>query len=162
MRDPRLDIMTTIVSLLEPMSLPVYTTVPNNEANPFIFLGPMNLSQAINKSEFQIIGTIDVELYTGSNSWIGSLLPAYEWLQELKTLLQPNIDFVLPLTDNHMFIWRMNDDSGFTDITETEKLYVATVQYEFELNPDIITKLYYVVHNGVQVTHNGQKVIYHG
>ena len=145
MRDPRLDIMSTIVSLLEPMSLPVYTTVPNNEANPFIFLGNVNLSQAINKSEFQITGTIDVELYTGSNSWVGSLLPAYEWLQELKRLLQPNIDFVLPLTDNHMFIWRMNDDSGFTDITETEKLYVATVQYEFELNPNIITTLYNVI-----------------
>lgn len=134
MQDVRSDIIGAIYSLLEPHPLEVYNSTPANTKSPFIFIGRIDLdTQVQNKSNFELVGTVDVEVYTGDNAWTKSLAEPYQWLNEVKLRLQPTVAFVLPLTNQSMVRWKLDTDIDFYDISVTEKHYVATITYEFEV-----------------------------
>ena len=131
MIDPRKDIMTQLIANLTQIGLPVYNYVPSNEAKPFIFIGQVQLEQLPNKCDFRNGGTVDVILYTGSDGWVGSLEPAYDWINEIKTYLQPTVSYTL-LT--YMTFWKIFNDTGLETIDPVKRNYICTLQYSFEVD----------------------------
>ena len=157
MRDSRREILKQLIILLEPIGLPVYSVVPDNVPHPFIYIGSIQTQQTLNKQNFEILGTVEVELFTGTNEWSGSLDVPLGYLESIKMILQPSVNFVLPLGSSLWMVWwTLFNDTGLFTISSTEKIYSAVLQYEFEISDN--TK--FVIHNGIQGTHDNKNVIH--
>lgn len=160
MIDVRLPIQTELVTLLTPIGIPVYSFVPSNEPNPFIYIGDIETEQLIDKSTFRNIGTVNIELFTGTKQWTSSLEGPLSYLSQIKVLLQPTIKFRLDLRDDGlaMAYWRLYNDTGLFDYTIDQRNYTAIIQYEFEIT-QTNTDDYNVVHGIDNVVHNTNNVI---
>ena len=132
-KDPTKAILKALFETLEPVGLPVYSFVPNDTSNPYIFIGDIQLNE--NQTAcFIVSGTFTVELYTGSNSWVNSLDVPLTWAQDIKTALKQDKGSVLDVNPTHTMIYmRMDNDSGLQQYSNIERLFVDTIQYEFEL-----------------------------
>ena len=73
MKDTRHNILTAIYDLLDPLGLPVYSIIPDNEPEPFIYLAEIDTQELPGKDFFVYGGTVAVELYTGTQEYTGSL-----------------------------------------------------------------------------------------
>lgn len=133
MKDVRHSILYSLTNVLADVGLPVWSYVPNNTEEPYIFIGDIDTQQLGNKDEFRIGGTFSVELYTGSNEWKGSLETPLEWLYKIKQTLQPNVSSVLELnTIFDMTYLTLEFDSGIQQSTDTKRIYFAQMTYSFE------------------------------
>ena len=162
MIDSRKAIQEQLVLLLSPIGIPVYSFVPSNEPNPFIYIGDMENEQLIDKTNFRTMGTVNVELFTGTKQWKGSLEQPYEYLSQIKELLQPTIKFKLDLTASRlsMAYWRLFNDTGLFDYTIDQRNYTAIMQYEFEVTQLEEVFIYNVIFGLDNVVYNGDNVIY--
>lgn len=160
MQDPRLAMLTTLKFMLDPIGLPVYSVVPSNSAEPFIYIGEIETQQDVNKDHFQLSGTFNVELYTGSNAYTGSLTDPLTWLNQIKEIMQPNRSSVLDLGPQFIMQYLLLfNDTGLNQYSSDEKLYNAIVQYEFMMTNYTVT-VQNVIHNGVDVVFNGEQVVW--
>ena len=180
MKDIRAKIYEAITTRLSQMVVPVYSFVPSNEDSPFIFIELSSLEQIQNKSKFYQLGVVDVELFSGTNTYEGSIQTYVQYMNEIKVRLQPYRAFKLV---DDMTYWRVMNDGGIQQISDTERVYVGTVQYEFEyqqpytyydrvINDGGTVEAYecvigkengfvevdYVTHKNEIVTHNFEKV----
>ena len=130
MKDVRQTIYAAITALLEPMAIPSYSFVPSNEGTPFVFFELSALEQIENKSNFYQQGVLDVELFSGTNQSTASIQTYIDYMNEIKVRLQPYIAFK-PV--NEMTYWRVLNDAGLQQISETERVYVGSIQYEFQM-----------------------------
>ena len=134
MKDPRYQLIKKVRELLLPIGLPVFSMIPANNHNPFIFVGGVTTTQLQNKSRFRIGGILTVELYTGTNAWTGSIVEPLEWLDEMKIRLQLLTTSRPAITGNLRVVnWRLESDTGIQPISITEQLYTALIQYRFEV-----------------------------
>lgn len=134
MKDPKYKIYKELVGLLGTIDTPVYTVIPANSDKPFVYLGDIQLTEIQNKSQFFIEGFVSIELYSGSNGYVGSLKPLLDTLYQIKYYLQPNKGFVIDLTPQFsVSYWKLSSDSGLIQYSITERLHVATLQYTFKL-----------------------------
>ncbi len=133
MLDSRTEILKQLKVLLDPIGLPVYSVVPDNEPNPFIFIGGIESQQTQNKGLFETTGTAMIELYTGTREWIGSLDIPLGYLRAIKISLQPYRRFVLDLSGMSMVYWVLFNDTGLFTISTDKKYYNAVIQYEYEI-----------------------------
>lgn len=128
MQDIRANILGALSTALSPTGLGVYSFVPDNTSKPFIYIGEIELTQAPNKSNFYQEGTVMVTLYTGDAGWSGSLSQPLSWLNEIKVRLQYQVAHkLLP----QMTYWMLLNDTGLENISDTERQYIANLQYEF-------------------------------
>ena len=156
MIDSRKAIQEQLVLLLSPIGIPVYSFVPSNEPNPFIYIGDMENEQLIDKTNFRTMGTVSVELFTGTKQWTGS------YLSQIKELLQPTIKYRLDLRVSGlaMAYWRLFNDTGLFDYTIDQRNYTAIMQYEFEVTQLEEVFIYNVIFGLDNVAYNGDNVIY--
>ena len=161
MRDSRSEILKQLKGLLDTIGLPVYSVVPDNHPAPFIFIGGIELQQTLNKEQFQTIGTVNIELYTGSNEWLGSLDAPLSYLAAIKQAVQPSRKFVLDLTASGMSMvyWVLFNDTGLFSISSTQKFYNAVIQYEFEI---VENEYFNVVAGADNVVFGTENVIHYG
>ncbi len=133
-KDPTKSIFKSLYETLSGITgVTTYSFVPNNKENPYIFIGDIQLIE--NKvSCFILSGTLTVELFTGTNKHISSLSDALDIATDIKYRMKNDKGSILNLKPSHKMIYmRMVNDSGLENISETEKLYIDSIQYEFEL-----------------------------
>lgn len=133
-KDPTKTILKSLYSTLSVIQdINVYSFVPNNKENPYIFIGDIQLTE--NKTScFTISGTFTIELFTGTSGWTGSIEKPLDISSQIKSLMKPNKGSILDLLPDHKMIFmRMINDSGLQQISNIEKLYINSIQYEFEL-----------------------------
>jgi len=157
MKGIREALYNSIVTLLAPMDTPVYSYVPSNLGTSFIFIELTENTQLESKGCFYQGGILDIELYTGNSEWQGSILPMVRIVDQIKRLLQPYPAFK---PNAEMTDWRLLSDNGFQQLSDTERVYVASLQYEFEWMPEGSAELVY--HQGEQVTQTGINIIHYG
>ena len=134
MQELRKEIQRQLTQVLAPIGLDVLSFVPDDHAKPFIYIGDIETQQMPNKSQFELQGTYNVELFTGTQSWVGSLDLPLTYLSNMKLLLQPMGAYVLDLNAIGVGMVRQHlfNDTGLFSVSPTERLYSAILQYEFE------------------------------
>ncbi len=130
MFDNRYDILAALVTRLTPIGLPVYSVVPQDMSQPYIYIGDLFFEELPDKDGFLLGGMLTVELLTGSNEWLGSIEQPLKWYNDIKLALKPYKKFVLI---DKMIYMRMDLDTGLEQLTPTDRIYAATLQYEFQL-----------------------------
>ncbi len=130
MYDNRYNILAALVTRLTPIGLPVYSVVPQDMSQPYIYIGDLFFEEMPYKDGFLLGGTLTVELLTGSNEWLGSIEQPLKWYNDIKLALKPYKKFVLI---DKMIYMRMDLDTGLEQLTPTDRIYAATLQYEFQL-----------------------------
>ncbi len=134
MKDPRYNIYEELVNTLSVVGTPAYTVIPSNSDKPFIYLGDIQFSEIQDKSGFLTEGFASIELYSGSNEWVGSIEPLLNTLFEIKYYLQPYKGSVIDLKPEFdMVYWKLSSDTGLIQYSTTERLHVATLQYTFKI-----------------------------
>jgi len=148
-KDPTTKIIKALYQTLSGITeAATYSFVPNNKKNHYIFIGDVQLIEK-QVSCFVVAGSFTVELYTGTNGWTGSLTTPFDIAATIKSKIKPNNNSILDLSPSHTMIFmRMINDSGLQQISDTEKLYINTIQYEFELqqNPGYTERV--IANNG--------------
>lgn len=140
MKDPRNRLLRQLVSRLTPVGLPIFSTVDLNSANPYIYIGDIQLSEVDNKTTWMQSGTFTVELFTGTSAWTGSLLEPISWIFDIKNALQTIKTDVLELDPTHQMIYmKLQNDSGLQNYSSSQKMYIGSLIYEFQ----IIELVYY-------------------
>lgn len=160
MKDIREPILEQLVIRLKPIGLPVKSFVPNNHKTPYFYIGDIVTYETENKESFQIAGIFTVELWSGTNEWKGSLKQPLKWLDEAKVRVQPTTRTRLDVSPYwNMHSQRLDNDQGLQQFGQTQRNWVAQVQYEFRAMQvlDAIDE-YNVIHAGDNVTHNGSNV----
>ncbi len=160
MRDPRFVILEQLNSKLSTLLIPVYSVIPDDTPTPFVYIGDIQLSEIQNKTHFQLGGFATIEVYSGTNAWVGSIAPLLTSLDNIKVALRPNKNSVLDLSPKfNMSYWKLQSDTGLIQYSTTERLFVATLQFSFEITDlGVVTPTEDVVHYGVPVTHQGEQV----
>lgn len=162
MRDPRFRILEQLTARLSGLDTDVYSVLPANTATPFIYIGEVQLGEVENKSKFTLEGFVTVELYGGSQEWVGSIAPLLTELDNIKVALQTDKSDTLDLTPLFdMIYWKLSSDSGLLQYDTTDRLYVATLQYTFKVvDLGVAPESNGVVHFGVPVEHDTEPVIH--
>ncbi len=130
MQDNRFDILSALVEVLKPIGLQVYSYVPNDMTKPYIYIGDIFFEELPNKDAFRLLGYVTIELITGSNEWLGSLKQPMEWYNDIKMAIKPRKTTVL--IENMVYL-RLDLDSGVQQFSESQRVYSATLQYEFQI-----------------------------
>lgn len=162
MKDIREPILRQLKLRLDPIGLPVKSFVPNNHKTPYIYIGGINTFQVQNKEAFELQGLITVELWSGTNEWKGSLKQPLKWLDEIKVRLQPTTRTRLDISPYFkMSYLRLENDLGIQQYGQTQRNWVATIEYDFEAMQilDAIEEEG-VVHQTVPVEYNGEPVVH--
>ncbi|RLA66085.1 MAG: hypothetical protein DRQ78_04720 [Epsilonproteobacteria bacterium] len=134
LKDIRRILSVRLYEMLSTMDIPVYNVLPTDVDNPFIYVGVIVTTDYANKCEFIIEGTVDIEMHTGANGWNGSMEQLYEYLFEMKALLQYEKGSVITLGTSHeMNLWKIVADTGITVYDPINRLMSSTVTYEFKI-----------------------------
>jgi len=140
LKDIRRILSNRLYDMLSVVDISTYNVLPENVDNPFIYIGVINTNDYPNKCDFIIDGTVDIEVHTGSNGWNGSMEQLYEYLAEVKSILQPSKGYVIDLGTSHdMILWKMQTDTGLVVYDPINRLMSCTMTYEF----DIVQKIGY-------------------
>ena len=133
MIDIRKSILKALYSLLSTQSIPVYSLVPDNVGQPFIYIGEVISETYPVKCNFHRNGNVNVELYYELNEADGSLDTMLDKLQEIKTILLPNPRFVLDLTASGLAMssWELDYEEGPYVYTDDRRLLTASMQLGF-------------------------------
>lgn len=163
MRDPRRELLTELVTVLTPIGLPVYSFVPDQTEEPYIFIGEvLQEENNVNKDDFNTINIFSVELYTGTNEWTDSLLIPLGWINDIKIALQPYKGYVMDIGPIFNMVYlRLENDQGLTQGDAVKKIYYCFMQYECEIQ-QLYNEVVYenVIHNGENVIFEGENVVY--
>ena len=162
MRDPRFVILEQVTDILKSLDSKVYSVIPDDTSGMFVYIGDIQLAEIQNKTAFTLEGFVSVELYSGTNEWVGSKAPLYTELDNIKSLLQPVKGFVLDLSPKFaMAYWKIISDVGLIQYSTTAKVFTATIQYGFSIKDlGVPNQSDVVVHYGVPVVDNGEQVIH--
>ncbi len=134
LKDIRLPLSKTLYEMLTPIGIPVYNVLPTNVDEPFIYVGAIVTTDHPNKCEFITDGTVDIEMHTGSNGWNGSMEQLYEYLYEIKAVLQFEKSNVIDVgTEHKMILWMLESDSGITVYDSVNRLMSSTITYAFSI-----------------------------
>ena len=140
MKDPKFKILEQLKTLLDPIGLPVFSVIPDNEPDPFIYIGDIEAEETPNKSRFNNMGSVAIELYSGSEKWTDSIAPLLVYVNAIKQAIAPTKTFVLDLSPDFQCVtWRMQYDSGLTEYSTTERLFIDRIQMEFNIIDNLIT-----------------------
>ncbi len=141
MVDNRTEILNALVTALTPVGLDIYSFVPNDMTKPYIYIGDLFFEELQNKDAARLRGIVTIELVTGTNAWIGSFIKPLEWYNSIKYYIKPFK--TATLLDNMVYL-RLSSDTGLEQINEKERVFVGTLQYEFEIQqePSIIEAYY--------------------
>lgn len=140
MKDPKGKILTALTTLLTPVGLPVYSVIPDNTDSPFIYIGDIELNEIPNKSEFTNNGSVAIELYSGSSKWTDTIAPLLIYVNDIKMAIKPTKSYVLDLEPDFSCVtWFMQYDSGLTEYSTTERLFIDRIQMEFNIIDNLIT-----------------------
>ena len=133
MIDIRKPILKALYSLLSTQSTPVYSLVPDNVGQPFIYIGEVISETYDVKCNFHRNGNVNVELFYELNEADGSLDTMLDKLQEIKTILLPTPGFVLDLSTNGLAMssWELDYEEGPYSYTDDRRLLTATMQFGF-------------------------------
>ena len=138
LKDIRRKLSVSLYNLLSTIDISVYNVLPENVDNPFIYIGAITSTDFSNKCEFITEGTVEIEMHTGANGWSGSTEQLYEYISEIKAILQSEKGAIIDLAPTHkMVLWRLQSDSGLVVYDPINRLMSATIIYEFSANQKI-------------------------
>ena len=136
MIDLRYEMMKALKTRLDfvDASLEVFSDIPDDYPNPFIYLGNIQYEEIQNKDNFLYRGIVTVELYTGTSKWIGSIKEPIDWLNTINYRMKTSKTDFPTIPYFRLGMWKLSSNTGLQRISTTEKLYVGTIQYSFEAN----------------------------
>ncbi len=131
MKDIRTQFLKKIYKDLQGVGIPVYSVIPNNEPNPFIYIGDITSGEIANKSQFHTSGTVTVEMFTGTEVYVGSLIEPLSYYNSIKWILKPTKNYTPALYGFNISTWNLDADSGLQQFSSTERMFVGTLLYNF-------------------------------
>jgi hypothetical protein len=164
MIDFRRAILKALYTRLTAQTVPVYSLVPDDAAMPFIYIGDMDFGITENKNRFDVVGTINVELFYSLIDSVGSLEPMLDTLQQIRYLLSPTPQIVLDLSASGlgMTYWKLFNDTGPFQFSENSRELTAVLQYEYRVQQVASSpnNIFNVIHLLDDVVHKQDKVFH--
>ena len=113
--------------------MPVYSLVPDDVAQPFIFIGDIVSEPFDTKCNFHRNGTVNVEVFYKLTESDGSLDAMLDTMQLVKNILQPTPNFVPDVTNDGLAIsqWDLDYEEMPMPYTDDRRLLTAVLQYGF-------------------------------
>lgn len=126
-------ILKALYSLLSTQSVPVYSLVPDDVSQPFIYIGDIVSEPYDTKCNFHRNGTVNVEVFYKLTEADGSLDAMLDTMQHVKNILQPTPDFVPDVTNDGLAIsqWDLDYEEMPMPFTDDRRLLTAVLQYGF-------------------------------
>lgn len=136
MKDTSLKLYQVLYSALDTaLSIPVYSVVPKNSIFPYVRIGNIVANEATGaKDRFVTYGTIDVSVYTASDTYGGSKIDMLTYTNLIKQALKPTKTSVLNMASSfNMTIWYISNESQREERTDDKTALINTIQYYFEI-----------------------------
>ena len=157
-------ILKAIKTRLAPQVLPVYSFVPDNPPEPFIYIGEIETTRIPNKGRFELEGTVNVEAHWVTKDPKHSIKDYLSDLSMIRHLLQPDPAFVLDTKADGivLYTWELQDDTGPQSFGLDRRYYNAVLVYGFRTtqitakDPDLTT----VIHVLDRLIHKTDRVIH--
>ena len=157
-------ILKALKTRLAPQVLPVYSFVPDNPPEPFIYIGEIETTRIPNKYKFELQGTVNIEAHWVTKQPKHSIKEYLTDLSIIRHLLQPNPLFVLDTTPDgiKIYTWELIDDTGPVTFGLDRRYYNAILQYEFRTSQVLATDpdISFIIHKLDHVIFGTDKVIH--
>ena len=157
-------ILKALKTRLASQVLPVYSFVPDNPPEPFIYIGEIETTRIANKGRFELEGTVNIEAHWVTKDPKHSIKDYLSDLSMIRYLLQPDPGFVLDTTPDGIVIytWELQDDTGPQSFGLDRKYYNAILQYGFRTTQIMATDpdIDFIIHALDHVIFGADKVIH--
>ncbi len=136
MKDIRITMLKEVISLLQPVGIEIYSVLPDGLSSPFFYIADITSYEVPNKSSFNIEGQVEIELFTGTNKWVGSLSEPLKNYYDAKYYLQPTKGFTPTLYGFNVSVWTIAADTGLQQYSSTERMFVGTLIFRYVATQD--------------------------